>query len=374
MKFSSLAVTTLGAVFLTTACSTTPKTASQQDVVDERVALEKQIEALKAENSAISQRAAQSDASMSSGSSGSGMMASGNSELFPPNAQPGQCWSRVLTPAKFVTNSERVLVKPESESISILPAKYEPATERVLVKEESTKLVAVPATYKTVTERVMVRPASTRLKTIPAQYETVTNRVLEKAAHTTWKRGDGFRSSSLQTRIDNGTGEVMCLVEVPATYKTVTKTVLKTPERVVEVPVDAEYETVTRRVVDTPASTKTVVIPAEYKVVNVQRLVTPEKEVRNPIAAVYNNVTSTEKVSDEKLTWEEVLCEINMDTQTVAELQRSLQKAGVYDGPIDGIYGRMTERAANSYAKQNGLPTGSRLIALKTVKHLGLKI
>jgi len=108
--------------------------------------------------------------------------------------------------------------------------------------------------------------------------------------------------------------------------------------------------------------------------VNVQRLVTPEKEVRNPIAAVYNNVTSTEKVSDEKLTWEEVLCEINMDTQTVAELQRSLQKAGVYDGPIDGIYGRMTERAANSYAKQNGLPTGSRLIALKTVKHLGLKI
>jgi len=320
MKFSSLAVTTLGAVFLTTACSTTPKT---------------------------------------SGSSGSGMMASGNSELFPPNAQPGQCWSRVLTPAKFVTNSERVLVKPESESISILPAKYEPATERVLVKEESTKLVAVPATYKTVTERVMVRPASTRLKTIPAQYETETNRVLEKAAHTTWKRGDGFRSSSLQTRIDNGTGEVMCLVEVPATYKTVTKTVLKTPERVVEVPVDAEYETVTRRVVDT---------------VNVQRLVTPEKEVRNPIAAVYNNVTSTEKVSDEKLTWEEVLCEINMDTQTVAELQRSLQKAGVYDGPIDGIYGRMTERAANSYAKQNGLPTGSRLIALKTVKHLGLKI
>jgi len=192
MKFSSLAVTTLGAVFLTTACSTTPKTASQQDLV-----------------------------SGSSGSSGSGMMASGNSELFPPNAQPGQCWSRVLTPAKFVTNSERVLVKPESESISILPAKYEPATERVLVKEESTKLVAVPATYKTVTERVMVRPASTRLKTIPAQYETETNRVLEKAAHTTWKRGDGFRSSSLQTRIDNGTGEVMCLVEVPATYKTV---------------------------------------------------------------------------------------------------------------------------------------------------------
>jgi len=285
IKNSSLvALTTLGAVFLTTACSSIPKTAHQQALSTQEQQFQQEL---------VDQRAA------SSGSARSEVVAAVNTELFPPNAKPGQCWSRVLTPARFVTNTERVLVKPESEDISILPAKYAPATERILVKEASTKIVPVAPTYKTVTERVMVRPAHTHLKTIPAKYETISNRVLDKAAHTVWKRGAGFQSSALETRIDNGTGEIMCLVEVPATYKTVTKTILKTPETVVEEQHDAEYETITRRVLDKPATTKTVVVPAEYKVVNVQRLVTPEKEVRKAIPAVYKNVTSSEKVSDE---------------------------------------------------------------------------
>jgi len=382
---SLLTITTLGAVFLTTACSSVPKTSYEQELstqeqqlkqelVKQRANYEKEIRALKNENSTVAQRAAQAEAKAASASARSGVVADVNSELFPPNAKPGQCWSRVLTPARYVTNTERVLVKPATEDISILPAKYTTATERVLVKEATTKIVPVAATYKTVTERVMVKPAHTHLKTVPAKYETISQRVLDKPAHTAWKRGAGFQSSALETRIDNGTGEIMCLVEVPATYKTLTKTVLKTPESVVEEQHDAEYETITRRVVDQPATTKTVVIPAEYKVVNVERLVTGEKELRKTIPAVYKDVTSSEKVSDEVLAWEEVLCEVNMDNQTVAQLQRSLKKAGSYAGPIDGVYGPMTERAANSYAKKYGLPTGSRLVSLKTVKHLGLNI
>lgn len=385
---SLLTFTTLGAVFLTTACSSIPKAAHeqalsvqeqqyQQELVEQRTNYEKEINVLKTKNSTIEQRAEKAEAlsAMSSGViKNQNTVVNVSSELFPPNAKPGQCWSRVLTPASYVTNTERVMVKPATESIAILPAKYTTATERVLVKEETTKIVPAAATYKMVTERVMVKPAHTHLKTIPAQYETVTERVLDKPAHTAWKRGAGFQSSALDTRIDNGTGEIMCLVEVPASYKTVTKTVLKTPERVVEEQHEAEYKTITKRVVDKPASTKTVIIPAEYKVVNVERLVTAEKEVRKAIPAVYKNVTSSEKISDEKLAWEEVLCEVNMDTQTVAELQRTLKKSGSYTGPIDGLYGPLTERAANSYAKKHGLPTGSRLISLKTVKHLGLNI
>ena len=38
------------------------------------------------------------------------------------------------------------------------------------------------------------------------------------------------------------------------------------------------------------------------------------------------------------------------------------------------VYEIITERAANSYAKRNELPTGSRLISLETVKHIGLAI
>ncbi|WP_413700988.1 peptidoglycan-binding domain-containing protein [Psychromonas sp. KJ10-10] len=90
--------------------------------------------------------------------------------------------------------------------------------------------------------------------------------------------------------------------------------------------------------------------------------------------AVYKDVTSSEKVTDEKLKWAEVLCEDNMTTETIVEFQQRLTKAGVYNGPIDGIYGPLTERATNAYAKSKNLPTGSRLISLETAKHIGLDI
>jgi peptidoglycan hydrolase-like protein with peptidoglycan-binding domain len=106
----------------------------------------------------------------------------------------------------------------------------------------------------------------------------------------------------------------------------------------------------------------------------VKRLVTAEKVIRQPVAAVYKDVTSSQKVNDEELKWAEVLCEDNMTAATVSDLQKLLKKAGTYNGPIDGVYGPLTERAANSYAKRNNLPTGSRLISLETAKHIGLSI
>jgi hypothetical protein len=54
-----------------------------------------------------------------------------------------------------------------------------------------------------------------------------------------WKKGRGPIE-----KIDAATGEIMCLVEVPATYK----------------------------VMDTPPTTREVTVPAEYKTVKVQKL------------------------------------------------------------------------------------------------------
>lgn len=375
MKASSkpLVISLAAAAIALSACQSVPKEQYERDLALQKSQYEQQIQQLTSEKQQALKQADQQSEQYSALAQGTSSSNLGN-ELFPPNAKPGQCWSRVLTPASYKTNSERVLVKPASESISILPAKYENVTERILVKEAATKIIAVPATYKTVTEQVMVKPAHTHLKTVPASYETLSERVIDKPAHTAWKRGAGFKSSALQTRIDNGTGEIMCLVEVPATYKTITKKVLKTPERTIEEQHPAEFKTVSKRVIDQAATTKTVTIPAEYRTVTVQRLVSAEKEVRKPIPAVYKDVTSSQKISDEELKWAEVLCEDNMTPNTVASLQELLRKSGTYRGPIDGLYGPMTERAANTYAKRNGLPTGSRLISLETAKHLGLQI
>jgi hypothetical protein len=77
--------------------------------------------------------------------------------------------------------------------------------------------------------RVTTREASERVETIPAKYEEVEEKVLVEEAHSVWQKGRG-----LIEKVDNTTGEIMCLVEVPASYKTVRKQVVVKPATVRE--------------------------------------------------------------------------------------------------------------------------------------------
>ena len=269
----------------------------------------------------------------------------GNSDLLPPNAAPGECYTRVWVDAQYENRTEEVLVREASTKINIVPAVYETVTESVKVSEASSRIETtpavygteteevlvseesliwrsenslnaspvsqellataakyginldgaqvgmcfhehyVPATYKTVTEQVLsraaseevsvipaqyewaeetvlVKEASTRLVTVPAKYGTEEEQIIDKPAHTIWKKGTG----PIQ-KIDETTGEIMCLVEVPATYKTVKRTVLLEPAR-----------------------TETVEVPAEYKTVRVRKLVAAAREERTPVPEQYRSV------------------------------------------------------------------------------------
>jgi len=234
------------------------------------------------------------------------------SSLYPPNAQPGHCYARVLTPAKYKTVTEKVLVKEASERLVPVPAKYGYKTQKVLVKEPSEKIVVIPATYKTVTEKVLVSPASERVVTVPAKYKTVTEKVLVSPATTTWKKGNRARNGACSTgdcdRVPGSTGEVMCLVNKPAQYRTVTKKVLVSPATTKTIPVPAVYKTVTKRVVDRPATTKTIPVPAQYKTVKVKTIIQPASTKSIPVPAQYRTVTKKVLVAEPVLTWKEVKC------------------------------------------------------------------
>ena len=151
------------------------------------------------------------------GSSTSMSASSGDDDLFPPNVKPGECYARVLIPAQYSAKDETVVVKEKSSRVEIIPARYETATETVLIKEASTRLEIVPATSETVTETVVVQPESVRIEQIPATYRTETEQVLVSPARTEWKRGSAssFGNNVLQSKTAD-TGEIMCLVEVPA--------------------------------------------------------------------------------------------------------------------------------------------------------------
>lgn len=301
--------------------------------------------------------------------------AAGDSSLFPPNPKPGQCYARVLIPAKYQSVTERVMTRDASERIEVIPARYESAEETVLIKEASTRLEVVPAVYGEVQERVLVKPASTKIVEIPAEYRTVTEQVVDKPAHTAWKKGPAaIQASNVLTETTTDTGEIMCLVEVPATYRTVEKRVLVSPARTEEVEIPAEYKTVTKTVVKQPATTREVAIPAEYGKVAVTKLVAPAKTNRISIPAAYETVSRTNKVSDEQMEWRQVMCEVNMTRANVTSLQRALADEGYYKAPVDGIMGRQTLAAARAFAVANNLPAGNNYVAMEVVKKLDLSL
>ncbi|MGI9487130.1 MAG: peptidoglycan-binding domain-containing protein [Geminicoccaceae bacterium] len=293
--------------------------------------------------------------------------------LFPPNPKPGHCYARVLLPATYDVSEEKVLVRPAEKKIEIKEARYEWTEEAVLVKEASTRLETVPAEYETVTEKVLVKPAGRKLVTVPATYRTTEESILDKPAHTVWKRGSGPIDNALKTTYDESTGEVMCLVEVAATYRTIEKRTLIAPATTKEVVTPAEYKTVTKKRLKSAAQTREVTVPAEYETVRVQKLIEPAREQATEVPAQYETVSKRAKLTDEKLAWREVLCDVNMTADVVRTLQTRLSRSGHYGGRIDGLFGPKTIRAVNSYAKAKKLPVGASYIPIETASALGVE-
>lgn len=265
--------------------------------------------------------------------------------LTPPNAKPGECYARVLTPAKYETIEDKVVVKEATEKIEIVPAQYETIEKKVEVVPETKKLVPVPAKYKEVVETIEVKPAARIWKTslnkkalpvsqvlldtvkaqgvdldnaasgtcykeyfqpatykvveedvivqnernetevvpaqfdtaeekievipaskqvveIPAEYEYVEEKVLVEEAKTVWKKGQNPAQ-----KLSGSTGEIMCLVKVPAKYKTIKKLVVKSPAKTEIQEVPAEVKTLAVQKLLAEPTVKTTLVPAVHKTI-----------------------------------------------------------------------------------------------------------
>jgi len=248
---------------------------------------------------------------------------------LPPNAKPGQCWSRVLAPARYETVTENVVLQAASE----------------------------PATFKTRTETVVVEPARDDFRVVPAKYEKRSERVKVRDGYTTWKKGTGPI-----TRIDGTTGEILCLVEVPAEYRSVEKQVLVSAAKTERIRRPAKTKQVVRRVIDKAATTRKVRMPAKVETVRFQEMVSPPSTRKIPVAAITDRVTFKKKISDESLQWAQILCETNVTPGVVRNLQTALQGQGLYQGAIDGKLGSGTMAAVDAYQRRNNLSTGSLTI------------
>jgi hypothetical protein len=278
---------------------------------------------------------------------------------IPPGSKPGQCWIPIVTPATYKELTESVEKRPASEKIDLIPAKYETVEEKVIAKEASTMIETVPAVYETVEEKVVVKPASKQIEQVPAVYETIQEKIIDKEGYTEWRK-------------DTATG-IKCLVEVPPTYKSVPKEVLKTPASSREIEIPAEYATVSKQVLKTPATTRTIEIPAEYKTVQVQKLVEPAKEIKTPIPPEMQTITKKVIDQPEKAEWREILCETNITREKMSEIHKALKVSGFDPGTTEGTVGSGTFKALNDYQKARNLPTDDgKHINMITVRSLGV--
>lgn len=237
-------------------------------------------------------------------------LAGGPGGDFPPNAVPGKCYEKVLIPPSYESYTEQIIDSPARTETRVIPAVYGEEVQQVLVREERTEYITLPATYKTVTEVVVLKAASVRTETVPAVYETITERVMVREAHYEWRRGvpKDQRPTDPNHYKVLSTGEVLCLVEVPAEYANVTRKVLRTPERTVQIQVPAETQVVTRQVIDQDARVEKRIIPAEYRSVRVRVVVTKERVETYTIPATYKTVTKSRMVTDTSFQWREIVC------------------------------------------------------------------
>ena len=277
--------------------------------------------------------------------------------LILPDAQPGECYAKVITPPVFETSTEEVVIQEASERIETIEAGYKTVEQTLVVKEASQELTAKDAEFTTELERFEVSAAEQSWtstlgdQTIPAspdalehiarsgvdidsvapdtcfieyfidaQYEERTSRLLVKeASEKITVVPAEFETIQEQIEIKQASTEV---VDVPAVYRTETESVLVEPARNVwsscgqvestdntagEIMClnrqPERYETLTKTVLAKPATTKTINIPAVYQSVEVQRLVTPASEIREEIPAEYETVTRRVRVEEPVFFW-----------------------------------------------------------------------
>ena len=120
------------------------------------------------------------------------------------------------------------------------------------------------------------------------------------------------------------------------------------------------------------AQTREVEIPAEYKTITKTVVKAAAKTTETTIPAEYGSYTTTAQTSGNSYAeWTEVLCDQNLTTAMIIQIQKALKAKGYDPGPIDDIIGVRTKAAILQFQKDKNLSTGNYR-SIETLKALGV--
>ena len=225
-----------------------------------------------------------------------------------------------------------------------VPAQYENVPTEVVDVPALLTNVEKKAETKDIKVKTLVTEAQKVRKVIPAKYESLDRQRISKPASYSW-----LKKSDRPAFGAKPTGRTACFVE--------------TPEKLVE------YK---RQVVKTAGRFDAEKIPAETAVVKTQVLVSPAKSAEYKAPAKFQTIERQIQITESKIEWKPVLCQVNFSEDIIARLQSALSKEGYEPGPIDGIMGRGTTNAIREFQKDNKMADGG--LTIETLQKLGVDL
>lgn len=326
------------------------------------------------------------------------------------NVAPGTCLVEHFSEATLQDIPTKILISEATEVLSVEEAVLKDDVVTVITKPEFTRLVEVPPSYKDGIEKIQIASATKKWETecgaiqqvdhmtgetlclvdVAPQFEDVPTKVLDvpalitkvqKEAETKKVKTKVLVSDASEVReavaeefdsIDRQkiskpaqfswivagqkpafgakpTGRTACFVDSPAKM--------------------AEY---TRKVVKTPGRFVTKTISEETTNVEIEQVVTAAISAPYKDSATFETVERKIKVSDARIEWQPVLCQVNFSEDIIAQVQKALAREGFVPGPVDGIMGRGTTTAIGLYQKANKLADGG--LTIETLEKLGIQM
>lgn len=240
---------------------------------------------------------------------------------------------------------------------SLIADRYETVTERVVVKPATTRTVIIPAQYKTTKEIVLIKDDYVDISVKPMESEIITDSIEVRAASAKWTKKRKDRDC-LSANPDDCL--IWALIEVPAEYKVVQRTVYKGCEE-------------GWRKFNQNECVKYDSIPAEYITIDKDSLIAPASiKVEETSEAEYETIVSKRNIKKGGFTeWKEVLCADKIDKDLIHQIQNALNIRGYDCGTKINFLSATIKSALTKFQKDQNLPVGN--LDLETLKALEIK-
>lgn len=225
-----------------------------------------------------------------------------------------------------------------------VPAVYKTIDVDVIGTAPLVTSVTEQAAYKTVSIEKLEMDAKESRTPVPAQFKTMNKEQVQTPGGFTWlsqrkgAAGDG-----------DPTGRVVCNQAIPAKEIAYDRTVVATAGRFERTKVEATYLNVP-----------------------IQEMVSDARSVKIAVPGVNSKVERRSKIEDSRFEWQSVLCETNTNGDIISRIQTALTDEGYNVGAIDGVLGRSTLTALESYQKKNKLSEGG--VTMESIKALGVEL